>query len=156
VLSLFGDAFTSGEVVLRVRSVGTSRWPFLFGGISGSCRAFSSGDEAPCAYQRLMVRRAPQVSWLRSATRPRLRRQGLLPAPARASLPGTSGRVTGVGEHHAAQYVRRQGARIVSADNCRGAMWSCLAGWFAHLPADTPLERLVHLAKLRWRIEVTI
>jgi SRSO17 transposase len=25
--------------------------------------------------------------------------------------------------------------------------------WFANLPADTPLARLVHLAKLRWRIE---
>jgi SRSO17 transposase len=25
--------------------------------------------------------------------------------------------------------------------------------WFANLPADTPLERLVELAKLRWRIE---
>jgi SRSO17 transposase len=25
--------------------------------------------------------------------------------------------------------------------------------WFAHLPPETPLERLVHLAKLRWRIE---
>jgi SRSO17 transposase len=25
--------------------------------------------------------------------------------------------------------------------------------WFANLPSDTPLERLVHLAKLRWRIE---
>jgi hypothetical protein len=25
--------------------------------------------------------------------------------------------------------------------------------WFANLPADTPLERLVQLAKLRWRIE---
>ena len=25
--------------------------------------------------------------------------------------------------------------------------------WFANLPSDTPLQRLVHLAKLRWRIE---
>jgi SRSO17 transposase len=25
--------------------------------------------------------------------------------------------------------------------------------WLASLPADTPLERLVHLAKLRWRVE---
>jgi SRSO17 transposase len=25
--------------------------------------------------------------------------------------------------------------------------------WLANLPADTPLERLVHLAKLRWRVE---
>jgi SRSO17 transposase len=26
--------------------------------------------------------------------------------------------------------------------------------WLASLPADTPLERLVHLAKLRWRVEM--
>ena len=25
--------------------------------------------------------------------------------------------------------------------------------WLANLPADTPLERLVGLAKLRWRVE---
>ncbi len=28
-----------------------------------------------------------------------------------------------------------------------------VAYWLASLPADTPLEQLVHLAKLRWRVE---
>jgi hypothetical protein len=29
-----------------------------------------------------------------------------------------------------------------------------VAYWLASLPADSSLERLVHLAKLRWRVEM--